>query len=316
MNQSLKPAVAETPAKPPKPPKPVYVSIGTQTDSTDDIPGAQPQPAEPKRFMSASRRLLERFRIKTSRNSSPQSSPQAPQISVVGEAYASSAIPNNLVKGPSSPQPPEPGIEPGDTSNLDVEMKDAESPGSHHETHDLAEESAAGVIQPPPPLHETKETNHHTAHPPIRPPPPPWTIPQAPLPQPSAPILPRTNIRAVNLHVDLPPPLPSTTSDLETPIAATPDPFTPATNYLAPPAAPMVPSMNSSMSSSITQPSPLKKKMSLSDYTAKLKAKTPGVEKSQSMGEPGSSSPAAPRPAFLSNSSIAEQDEPTDHEMS
>lgn len=147
---------------------------------------------------------------------------------------------------------------------VDVDMKDFDSP----------EETFAAPLGPAQP------SSSRSAHPPIRPPAPPW-----PAYDNSAAIPPgRAAFRSTKLHVDLPPPLVNSSTSLDTSMSGTPGVF--SSHSTQSPHYPMSAPFPSTLTplitpggSTIAHPSPVKKKMSLSAYTAKLKSKTPGAEK-------------------------------------
>jgi len=164
-------------------------------------------------------------------------------------------------------------------TGIDVEMKDAD-----------VENTSAGHSSLP----STKVMQPGTQ--PL--PPPPWPS-QAPNGQSdSGPHHPRVLHRSANLHVDLPPPprLNSSFNSMDTSMSATPgilSSHSTQSSYLPAPlptASSGPPLLTPLSGTAFAQPSPVKKKMSLSAYTAaKLKAKTPGSEQTSTMDESGGS---------------------------
>lgn len=160
-------------------------------------------------------------------------------------------------------------------AEVDVDMKDFDS-----------SEKMPAVPQMP--GHASSITN---SHPPIRPPAPPWTAPDS-----NAAIHPsRAAFRSARLHVDLPPPLMNSSTSLDTSMSGTPGAFsshsTQSPHYsMSGPFPSTLTPLITPGGSAMAHPSPVKKKMSLSAYTAKLKSKTPGAERPSPVDEVESAS--------------------------
>jgi len=161
-------------------------------------------------------------------------------------------------------------------SGVDVEMKDAEvetKSGGHSSmsTTTVTETGNQPPCPPPWPSQAPNGQNEHIAH-----------------------QQPRALHRSANLHVDLPPPprLGSSFNSLDTSMTATPgilSSHSTQSSYLPAPlpsASSGPPLLTPFTGTAFAQPSPVKKKMSLSAYTAaKLKARTPGSEQTSTMDE-------------------------------
>ena len=230
--------------------KPAFVHASTQTDAPSEALPATRAAHSDRKPFSLAHRLIAR---------SMRSKPEV----------------KSKFQAPQKTEPPTVAKDPG----IDVEMKDAD-----------AETTSIGHSGLP----STKVTQPGTQ--PL--PPPPWPN-QAPNGQGDpAPHHPRALHRSANLHVDLPPPprLNSSFNSMDTSMTATPgmlSSHSTQSSYL--PAPLPTPSSGPHLltplsGTAFAQPSPVKKKMSLSAYTAaKLKAKTPGSEQTSTMDESGGS---------------------------
>jgi len=227
--------------------KSIFVHASTQTDATKELLSATPAAYSEQEPFSLAHRLIAR-----SMRSKPGVKPrlQVPQ--------------------------PRGSLTIATGSGVDVEMKDAEvetKSGGHYSMSTTKVTQPGTRIPPPPPWPSEAPNgqNEHIAH------------------QQS-----RALHRSVNLHVDLPPPprLGSSFNSMDTSMTATPgvlSSHSTHSSYLpaALPSASSGPPLLTPLSgTAFAQPSPIKKKMSLSAYTAaKLKAKTPGSEQTSTMDE-------------------------------
>ena len=217
---------------------------------------------------------------------------------------------NSALDVPSDPSPPAilagnsaPSFADQATASHDVEMKDSEplSPrGPEYVSPPL-------TVEPDPGSLSITQVPLQPSHPPIKPPAPPWPSTE-----------PHTHIeeqqrfqghRSAGLHVDLPPArLFDSASIAGSSISATPGPLS-ASAFQSPLSTGSLPSLPAPSfmspvtlgSKSITQPSPVRKKMSLTDYMNKKK--TPALEKTQSQSLQSMSATAGIRqsPALSAN---------------
>ncbi|KAK7542159.1 uncharacterized protein J3D65DRAFT_203015 [Phyllosticta citribraziliensis] len=273
-----------TPRAPKEPvpaPKPEYADQGTQTDPDPDCPSLVPVSMHVERRKpkgSFLRSLLQRTRdarVTRERSQSTQQSP--PPLQLPGDRMELDEPENPTPSGQATlhrASSPQPKVED------DVEMQDA----STATPIEAPRNDAAPVSPRSRPPEASPESPSRTSHPPLPPPPPPW--------------LPTDDASAHNgpgksgrpSHVDLPPlptfstqrtatqtpPPPSAAENTPpagivsgAPVAESPSHLTPSA--LSVPA----PSPDVSTPVSVATPSPVqrKAKMSLSDWTAKRKAK-------------------------------------------
>ncbi|KAI9732662.1 MAG: hypothetical protein M1834_003999 [Cirrosporium novae-zelandiae] len=163
-------------------------------------------------------------------------------------------------------------------SGSEVEMKDASS-GNISPTSKPPEFIPVQKPRPPDP-NRSKETSvsPNDEHK-IKPPPAPWPARNNDTPMYGVAAAPLSNFRGTDLHVSLPPKEPlsmilsPTHSTLATPSTITSSVTTP---YVHPPDVPST--------SSIAQPSPVKKKLSLNDYMNRRAHMTPTTEKKEHSG--------------------------------
>lgn len=275
--------------------KPTYASGCTQTVLPDDMQGEVAKPILfRKPVMSFSHLLSTHSRLRLVENASPE---DVPPLQERSEQLDPAAPTGRQAKQTTSTPTLAAVTFSGEEIPPETETMDMDSPvlPTKAQSHSSERRIEARVPSPKP-----TQQPLQSSHPPINPPAPPW---QAPMASMHSPQLSRTNIRSANLHVDLPPPHLQSVSSIDTSSAPTAAVLpgsimqTPLNAGSLP-----VPAAVAPMSAPfLTQPTPMKKKMSLSDYTAKLKAKTPASEKSQMIAEPGSSSPAMARQQFITD---------------
>lgn len=175
---------------------------------------------------------------------------------------------------------------------------ESQSPSSDIDVDDPEPDTpAAPILSPPKPSIETS-TNHpsprpqiQTTHPPIKPPPPPWDSDSGKSPEKRSVPAVTTDIRSAGMHVDLPPPL-SFKPDLNADSSMF-TPSAPVANMIQSPQSsgpitsmpPPLTSPSAQDAKGAIKPSPVKKKLSLSEYT-KRKTETPLLERRQSQGQP------------------------------
>ncbi|PNS16257.1 hypothetical protein CAC42_6364 [Sphaceloma murrayae] len=270
-----------------------YVDACVQCDLEPAEP-IQPVPVRPyKRYVSVSQRLLKRcFSSNFKKSLSPQQpSPPAEPTSDVMDVDVKAPLPNptsTLTSTPSLSAPvdvqsiPQPPLEvPPVSHDIDVPMADVEADMTVKNESPLAAKQAT-PISPPRSSPPASEARSSISHPAADGPPVPSlqsdaspareVSPTAPAPAPASA---ETQTRPPVMHLDMPPPpagfggpasatagTPSFTLT-QSPTAVTPGPAS------APLTAPMFsPNVNTAVS-----PSPARKKMSLSDYTKRSKAR-------------------------------------------
>ena len=155
-------------------------------------------------------------------------------------------------------------------AEVDVDMKDFDSP-----------EYPPSAVRP-----RDHASPLASFHPPSRPPAPPWPSEDSMRMTHQG----RASFRSMKLHVDLPPPLMNSSTSLDTSMSGTPGAFSshstqsPHYSTSVPFPSTLTPLITPG-GSIVAHPSPVKKKMSLSAYTAKLKSKTPGAERPSPLDE-------------------------------
>ncbi|KAI9726647.1 MAG: hypothetical protein M1828_001014 [Chrysothrix sp. TS-e1954] len=269
--------------------RPVYVDASTQT-AKDESSISRPTsslPVRPRPFVSMAKRLLHQ----TVRRNLVRGERPAPTSQVSSRSRSPKAVPVEAndeqttdLCALNAPR----AVQSTMTEKLEVDTKNTEppvgidmvAPPGRHNT----ELDAPGVAETQSPI--------RSAHPPLKPPPPPWpseesnTIKQVPAP--------RKDVRDAGMHVDLPSP-----GFFKSPLAQSPSSFpgsAPMANMIQSPvgsaSTPGVPTPNVQSptlprASSLTKPSPAKKKMSLSDYMNKRKTtETSASERTQSQAQP------------------------------
>lgn len=283
---------ARAPKEPVSPKKPEYKDSSMQTEPDEEFPSLVPAPvARRKPKGSFLRSLLQRthdIRVRRERSESTQSSPSilplrsddmdvdAPALSTTAPA----AEPH--LTGESAPAPPKEESSPLEAEQ-DVEMHDAIARATAEASNQEPDPVSPRTNAPVADFHV--EASSQASNPPF-PPPPPWASSTNNSPPATAPLTVQSKATSPGLHIESPPapalstrpppattPPPPGTSDASTSISIITE--TPA---LLTPSAPHIslssPVDNASLSTVVT-PSPVqrKAKMSLSDWTAKRKAK-------------------------------------------
>lgn len=299
--------------------KPIYVDAAVQTVPVP-TPEASPSTsaAQRKPFVSLSQRLLRRNhqrRLETGQHEHPESSPSKPaesgslppMESMGAEPYTLGSAEMSLSDSAASPSPE---IMAGPSETFTAHLETVKSP-----TEIIAPAPHAAVpskLQPQPSATEAvdnKETPPANAQDAAfdsdaegeyEPEPARVSSDAAPPPSQDTTYT-ATTVRAqsgdrigpsfTKMHVDLPPPTFGPSSSMSTMTGNyTMSPSSeiaqsPSSSGAAPfaaPVAPMSAPTTISSTSSLTRPSPLKKKMSLSEYTSRNKARTPGSERTHS----------------------------------
>ncbi|KAF2430908.1 hypothetical protein EJ08DRAFT_696856 [Tothia fuscella] len=259
--------------------RPMYTDTAVQTEpAKEEVPSALTKRRQAQG--SYAQRLLRRVREESCRRNgrslsvlSPGQSPVATptKVELGGSPKAAAMPPPPLPSAIShevqmatqtSPIVDTKTFDPPVEVSDDVEMKDAdETPHSPAPTPTIEKKDSLAH----PPSSPLVEKLHQPAHPPIQPPAPPWPI-DAPTPPIKSPSSPRTT----PLHVQLPP-VPTFFTASQTPTtpsaAATPDlSFTGNLIRESPPSLSIMPPLLSPSVQASVAPSPMKKKMSLSDY--------------------------------------------------
>jgi hypothetical protein len=260
-------------------PKPVYADASTQTDQDN---GAQSQACTRPRAMkppvSFKRKLLQqaqedKLQRERIRSTSVKMEAKSPALKDVSSSKPSPLPPSPPLEEPSAmdistePAPDArhkeltPAKEPSPPiPTIDVEMGDAEE-ATPAPFNSIVEE----LPDAPAP-----DASRHTSHPPALPPAPPWPsiTPAEQSPKSTTGLTPKT----VNLHVDMPAKLdlgnptnsravtPGSTSAVLTESAIAQSPSTVSI------ASPFSPAVNHAV-----KPAPMRKKLSLSDYTSRTK---------------------------------------------
>lgn len=256
--------------------RPVYIDRSIQTDPDENDPQyVPPKPFPAPRFMTLSQRLLRRCledRIKMEEDGRLDS---IPSLDSSETASAGTMLP------PSTPVNSR--LAPSPKHASDIEMKDADSsmtpPNATVSSASPTTTSSVSLSSPPPcPLFHLPSTVAHNL-------PTPRKIPGKP-----------------DMRIPLPPQLPPPTDSVGSPDSA---------SKPAPPIAVTKPSQSSKLettspgqpaaatptltpTSSLTAPSPVKKKLSLNDYMSRRGTlTTPTTEKAPNPFLPNSTSPAA-----------------------
>lgn len=267
--------------RPTPPVTPIYADASTQT-IVDNPP--QPLPTKRKPYISLSQRLLTRSHLRIVRS----------ETRTIEDMVQGSIDPFEVPWNPSPPaiQPRNSAFSSTEQATVthDMEMMDSEPPPPR----DPEPVSPQAAVKQASVLSFSTQTPLQSSHPPIKPPAPPWPSTESHIHIDEQ----RHHLkghRPAGLHVDLPPPrLFNSASFTGNFISATPGPLSASafqsplsTSSLQSLPGPSFMSPVTSAAKSITQPSPVRKKMSLSDYMNKKK--TPALEKTQSYSQQGMS---------------------------
>lgn len=250
--------------------RPVYAEASTQTDDDNIIAAHQrARPRDMKPPLSFKRKLLQqaledKLQRERMRSTSVKLERGSPSIGQVLSNKPSPLPPSPPLDEPSTmdtsngaavdvgPREPTPAKEPTPTPTVDTEMGDADSIAANPQQTKVEEMTDA----------TTTEDSMDTSHPPIDPPVPPW-----PLSTSEAGI----SKKLVDLHVDMPA-NPHTTNGIAAHTMITPGS---ASNFLMGSTIAQSPSggtLGSPFSPAVNNavnPAPLRKKLSLSDYTSR-----------------------------------------------
>ncbi|KAF2019381.1 hypothetical protein BU24DRAFT_386243 [Aaosphaeria arxii CBS 175.79] len=326
-------------------PKPVYVDCSTQTDGdpaptvADKAPTATKQRLI-KRPVSFKHKLLQQAtadREQRERSASVKMESRSPTLKDVSSCKASPVRPVADVGEPTvTDASTDVPAAPKESTPLAESNPPKEEPSAQEADVDMKDADTATTPAPPSPKIEEMpdapilDAASDISHPPAQPPPPPWPKEASPSPAPSAQSAHATaeppsegDVKPEALEIRLPSPDPSNPA---APLSA----ITPGSALAQSPSGlPSAPSPFSPSVSNAVNPTPARKKLSLSDYTnrrAKLAqtqstgtSATPPLAQSQSMTSPtlstaslpttGSPSRKSPEPVALST--VSEEPNPT-----
>ena len=283
-----------------RPTRPVYVDASTQTLSEDSEPQVLPTP--PKRVLPRSKQLLRRSLFQCHLRNQLQTAPGSPHVSNAPSPTASQAMDTDSSRSHSPPnnekieQPPKTPFDPAPQARPDA------NPDSYAFSRDTDMPDADAQVR----IH-ARETSRepfdnsalaHIANPnpiePVKPPPPPW--PTTSLKQEDAREAGSLAAPVAPMHVDLSPTdfVKPTMPAISSPSNTLDIVVDPITNHAANPAQSPHPltipatSARTPEANSLTKPSPVKKKMSLSDYMSKRNKGSMSTDKTPTPGSQGS----------------------------
>ena len=268
-------------------PKPTYVDAATQTPSESEV-NASVVPSPRPQFLPPSKQLLKRSLLQSQlrKRKSQHNHLYTPKSSSAGSPSDSQPM-DTESSNSGTPIPPHHEAVKAVSEAEDIEMGEAQ----------IAAGPVPGDVpmvsqQPPPedkpPTLPVSEEPSLTTHPPIMPPPPPWTIP-SPKKEETMNTIPNITPTAPT-HIDLAPeslaPVPNPvvspqSAEHGTQQASPSSAALPPTSVISPPSTSL---RTPAEANSITKPSPIKKKMSLSDYMSKRRQETPAVDKTPTPG--------------------------------
>jgi hypothetical protein len=280
--------VSKRPSKPAKSGKqssestrPVYVDSSVQCDMDNDDPPEPLMLTPPKRkqYLSVTQRLLRRCVSNNLKRKADEESPAASPANGVHQDE-----PTNADHAEHSPRSVAAAsevtpISPVSIKHLDVDMAEAAVPAPlspafgpvDADVHDTHHDQSLGAT-PPPINHDQDDSSPYvpaspstskfdiTSHPPMDPPPPPWSLKDTP----SVGQVDAASTKSKRPHLDMrlsmPPPTNPATSPPQ--LIQSPATLTPGVST--------IPIFSPSVSAAVN-PSPTRKKMSLSDYTKRTK---------------------------------------------
>ncbi|KAK8213625.1 SET domain-containing protein 3 [Zalaria obscura] len=282
--------------------KPVYTDSGIQCDmDADELAAKTPPPPRPqRRYISVTQRLLQRC---ASNNVNRKASTQEEEKPVVEKDNTAMDVDEQLDHTPEivvKPDPPSP-VEQASIPAPDVEMAGEEDPPKPSPVPEVADaimkdaEPEPSVAATTPPISPKSPSSHRAgsptnpepprthSHPPMDPPSPPWTKEPTPPPSSAGPP-PPTSFNRPEMHVVMPPPPANLLDNAATNGAPQTAGISLPTSSLAQSPLALTPGLQGHLFSPSVQaavaPSPARKKMSLSDYTKRSKAREtePGAE--------------------------------------
>ncbi|KAI4795235.1 hypothetical protein E4T45_12219 [Aureobasidium sp. EXF-8846] len=264
-----------------EPSRPVYVDSSIQCDmDNDDPPEPQmPTPPKKKQYLSVTQRLLRRCASNNLKRKAESETPDASPTNGI-DPEESMDIGNDeqsprSVGAPSEATP----LSPVSIKHADVNMTEAEqarpaplSPAFGAVDTDMRYMDDSRAT--PPPNDQQPSSSYSSAspttlksgipsHPPMDPPPPPWPQKEAPSIGEVHPASPEFKAAHAEMHLTMPPSLNSATS---LPLTQSPAIMTPGLSN--------IPLFSPSVSAAVN-PSPARKKLSLSDYTKRNKVHQP-----------------------------------------
>lgn len=268
----------------PIPTRPVYCDVSTQTESSSSSIGEHTTACK-AHFLPRSKQLLKRSLLQNQQRNRFE---HAIALDIQGKPSSASpevSQPMDIESSSSStPAAPRPNFNNKDLDAKDMDMKDVEVGVSCAPEVPSPKES---VESPPMAVAPTQEPSLPD-HPPIKPPPPPWIAPVAAEETDTSP--PQTTAPTAPMLIDLPDKIspkptisfmsPSRMLDSISESAMQPPPMPMPSPSIS---MPKVTTQISAELSSVTKPSPVKKKMSLSDYMNKRKLENSG-DKSTNTG--------------------------------
>ncbi|KAI4721169.1 hypothetical protein E4T48_02564 [Aureobasidium sp. EXF-10727] len=289
-SSSRRGTISKRPSKPGKsdkqssePSRPVYVDSSIQCDmDNDDPPEPQmPTPPKKKQYLSVTQRLLRRC---ASNNLKRKAEGETPDDSPTNGVHTEETMDIDTVQqsprsvGAASEATP---LSPVSIKQVDVNMTEAEqarpaslSPAFGPVDADMQDMDEHGRATPPP-NNQNPSSSYSSAspstvkpgipsHPPMDPPPPPWPQKDAPSIGEVHPASPEFKPAHPEMHLTMPPSLNSATSPPL--LTQSPSTMTPGLSN--------IPLFSPSVSAAVN-PSPARKKLSLSDYTKRNKVHQP-----------------------------------------
>jgi len=298
--------------------KPVYTEHATQTEPDKE---EEPTALTLRRRAQGSytQRLLRRVHEESRRRKERSVSVASQEHKLASSPVESKSEPvasPEVVSMPPPPVPAHPSDEPppmvdSSTSPLvpdeakDVEMEDVDDSAPQLSTiTPTIEKKEPALDSPSSPIAENVP---QSSHPPIQPPAPPWPVdePTSPIKSPSSP-------RPTGLSLQLQP-VPPFSSQIHTPTTPSPA-VTPGSAITgnpvtqSPPPLTIIPPLFSPQIANMVAPSPMKKKLSLSDYTSRKK-KNSALAQAQAQHNSSPSTPGFPAAASTQNESSSPAEE-------
>ncbi|KAK6000423.1 hypothetical protein QM012_003669 [Aureobasidium pullulans] len=289
-SSSRRGTISKRPSKPAKSgkqssdtPKPVYVDSSVQCDMDNDDPPGPPMPTPPKKkqYLSVTQRLLRRCASNNLKRKADSETPDDVQTNGIhpGEKMdLDHAAQSPKSVGAASETTP---LSPVSIKHADIDMTEATqartaslSPAFGPVDADM-QDMDGEPTRATPPIDQGPASSYSSAspstlkpgvpsHPPMDPPPPPWPQKEAPSIGEVHPASPEFKPTHPEMHITMPPSLSSATS----PPLATQSPATMT------PGLSSIPLFSPSVSAAVN-PSPARKKLSLSDYTKRNKVHQP-----------------------------------------
>ncbi|KAG9689871.1 hypothetical protein KCU95_g9269, partial [Aureobasidium melanogenum] len=289
-SSSRRGTISKRPSKPAKSgkqssdtPKPVYVDSSVQCDMDNDDPPGPPMPTPPKKkqYLSVTQRLLRRCASNNLKRKAESETPDDLRTNGIHpdesmELDHAEQSPKSV--GAASEATP---LSPVSIKHVDVEMSEATQarPASLSPAFGPVDANMQDMDDEPnratPPNDQEPGSSYSSAspstikpgvpsHPPMDPPPPPWPQKEAPSIGEVHPASPEFKPTHPEMHITMPPALNSATS----PSLVT------QSNATMTPGLSSIPLFSPSVSAAVN-PSPARKKLSLSDYTKRNKVHQP-----------------------------------------